>query len=167
MGVYIISPRHYNSGGECFNNWKPLRIQHWIPVCLYWWDTLGSREVNHDPFQGKYGAKEETQKTDLIFLVPYLRSAVNLLMFLLVLNSEHGNTNQDLHTGLTFQVIFNGPGTHYYFHTVHNVVIVLSTNVPSGQHCMYKTTPIPHLSQSSALASIALSTFFYFLCLSP
>ena len=20
MGVYIISPRHYNSGGECFNN---------------------------------------------------------------------------------------------------------------------------------------------------
>ena len=35
MGVYIISPRHYNSGGECFNNWKPLRIQQWGPVCLY------------------------------------------------------------------------------------------------------------------------------------
>ena len=85
----------------------------------------------------------QRRKTYLIFMVPYLRSAVNLSMFSLALNSEHGNTNQDLHTGLTFQVIFNGPWTHYHFHTVHNVVIVLSTfyKVISWGHCMVQDHP--------------------------
>ena len=63
MGVYIISPRHYNSGGECFNNWKPLRIQQWGPVCLYKWDTLGNREVNYEwPLHPKRGIMMQRRK---------------------------------------------------------------------------------------------------------